>query len=100
MAASMQLYLPAWVRTRGLATYWLAMFGGQALGSVVVGDGASEWGLGGAYFASAAALVLGATMARWLPVSQLDHIDRTPSTHWPEPNLVVDPVDIGGEVVI
>jgi len=36
-------------------------------------------------------LVAGATTANWLPVIQLDHIDRTPSRHWPEPNLVVDP---------
>jgi predicted MFS family arabinose efflux permease len=100
MAASMQLYLPAWVRARGLATYWLAMFGGQAFGSVVVGAVASNWGLGTAYLGSAAVLVLGATMVTWLPVRQLDHVDRTPSTHWPEPNLVVDPEDIGGEVVI
>ncbi|BEP13884.1 MFS transporter [Acidothermaceae bacterium B102] len=100
MAASMQLYLPAWVRARGLATYWMAMFGGQAFGSVVVGAAAARWGLGTAYLVSASTLALGATLAAWLPVIRFDHLDRTPSMHWPEPSLVVDPHQMGGEVVV
>jgi predicted MFS family arabinose efflux permease len=100
MAASMQLYLPAWVRARGLATYWLALFGGQALGSLLVGAIAATWGLSSAFFTSAGLLALGATFSIWLPVKQLDHIDRTPSVHWPEPQLVVDTDEISGTVVI
>jgi MFS family permease len=100
MAASMQLYLPAWVRARGLATYWLALFGGQALGSLLVGAIAATWGLSSAFLTSACLLGLGATFAIWLPIKQLDHIDRTPSTHWPEPQLVVDTEEISGMVVI
>jgi predicted MFS family arabinose efflux permease len=100
MAASMQLYLPAWVRARGLATYWTAMYGGQALGSVLVGALAANIGLRFAFLASAVVLGLGATLAIWLPLRQLDHVDRTPSAHWPEPHLVVDPGEITGEVIV
>jgi predicted MFS family arabinose efflux permease len=100
MAASMQLYLPAWVRARGLATYWMAMYGGQAVGSVLLGAVAQRWGLGTAFFVSALLLALGATMPFWLPLRQLDGIDRSPSIHWPEPQLVVDVEEIDGEVVV
>jgi predicted MFS family arabinose efflux permease len=100
MVSCMQLYLPAWVRARGLATYWLALFGGQAMGSIALGAVAAEWGLPSAFLASGLLLGIGALLAIWLPIAPMDHIDRTPSMHWPEPELVVDSDDINGEVMI
>lgn len=43
---SVQAFLPAWVRTRGLSYYQLVLYGCTALGSVLVGVAADVFGLG------------------------------------------------------
>jgi hypothetical protein len=43
--ASLQLFLPAWVRGRSLAIYTIVLFGGQALGAIVFGALADTLGL-------------------------------------------------------
>ena len=43
--AAMQLFLPGWVRARGLSAYQIVVFGGQALGSLLWGLVAGQLGL-------------------------------------------------------
>lgn len=100
MAGALQMYLPAWVRARGLSLFTLALFGGQAIGSLVVGWVAHAFGITSAFVGSGIVMAAGATLAFWLPLKGLDDIDRTPTAHWPEPNLIVDPEDMGGEVAV
>lgn len=95
-----QVYLPAWVRARGLALMSLSQFGGQAIGSMIVGFVADLFGLTTAFVGSAVVMFLGASLALWLPIHELEHVDRTPTQHWPEPDLIVDPDDFGGEVTV
>ena len=43
--ASLQLFLPAWVRGRSLAVYTIVLFGSQALGALIFGALAGLLGL-------------------------------------------------------
>jgi predicted MFS family arabinose efflux permease len=100
MAAAMQIYLPAWVRARGLAMFSVAVYGGQALGSLLSGWAVVRWGTTPALVLGAGLLLAGSTAALWLPLRNLGQLDRTPSISWPDPELVVDPDELGGEVVV
>lgn len=100
IGGAVQVYLPAWVRARGLALMALSQFGGQAIGSVIVGVAADAFGLTVAFIGAAVVMFFGAALSLWLPIHELEHIDRTPTQHWPEPDLIVDPDDFGGEVTV
>lgn len=87
---SAQLALPDWVRARGLAIYLMVFFGSMSLGSVIWGLVASEVGICNAIFVAAITLGLGTFLTRKLKLSQGEVLDLTPSSHWPEPIVVVD----------
>lgn len=99
-AGALQVYLPAWVRARGLAIYSIALFGGQAVGSVFVGWLSDQFSLVIAFAVSAVVMAAGATMVWWLPLKELDGLDRTPIRDWMEPDLVVDPHEADGQVFV
>jgi MFS family permease len=89
--AEMQLFLPEWVRARGLATYQMVLFGSQALGAVAWGLLAQYAGLSSAFLVAGAVLFAGAaTLGIW-PLIDTRGLDRAPSLHWPEPNLTFEP---------
>lgn len=100
MAGAIQVYLPAWVRARGLAIYSCALFGGQAGGALVLGQVAGAASLTVALWVAAAALLCGIPLARWLPLVELDGLDRRPARYWPEPSPEVAADDLHGEVVV
>ena len=91
MAGAMQIYLPAWVRARGLATYSVALFGGQAVGALIIGRVNDEYGLHASFLFASIVMAIGSTQALWRPLKELDDIDRSPALYWPEPELVIDP---------
>lgn len=89
--AEMQLFLPEWVRARGLATFQMVLFGSQALGALAWGLLAEQIGLPGAFLVAGGALLAGvATLGLW-PLIDTRGLDRAPSLHWPEPNLTFQP---------
>ncbi len=89
--AEVQLFLPEWVRARGLATYQMVLFGSQALGAVAWGLLAQYAGLGTAFLVAAGILFAGAaTIGAW-PLIDTTGLDRAPSMHWPEPDLSLEP---------
>ena len=99
--AALQLTLPQWVRSRGVAVYLLVFMGSQAIGSVV-------WGwLGGVLSVStsltiaAVALAAAAASVLLLPLrSGTGVIDRTIDFTWPTPTLIFDPDPSDGPVTI
>jgi len=99
-AGALQVYLPAWVRARGLAIYSMALFGGQAIGSLFVGWLSDQFSLVVAFIVSAVVMAAGATLAWWLPLKELAGIDRSPIRNWLEPDLVVDPQENPGQVLV
>lgn len=80
-----QTALPAWVRARGLALFWVMYTGGMAGGSVLWGQVANWAGIPGALSAAAAGALLGIAATRRYRVGRHDAADLSPSMHWPTP---------------
>ena len=98
--AIVQMFLPRWVRARGLGAYQLVFFGGQAVGALAWGLVAERIGLVDTFLAAAVLTALcAATLARW-PLIETRHLDREPAVFWPEPDLTVEPDPSAGPVVI
>jgi MFS family permease len=91
--ASLQLFLPAWVRGRSLAIYTIVLFGGQALGAIVFGALADTLGLVEALLIAAGLAALAAATIRIWPFFETSGMDRSTAVYWPEPQLApeVDP---------
>ena len=100
LQAGMQLYLPAWVRARGIAALLVATYGGQALGSFVLGLIATRTSAPIGLVVGAFILAAGAALAVWWPLKDLDDLDRSTVRGWTSPELLVDPQEIGGEVQV
>jgi MFS family permease len=98
--SALQLALPNWVRARGLA-YYLAVFqGAQAIGAVVWGTVADLTSAATALLVAAAVLALGALVGLRSPVPDTAGLDRTPSAHWPAPQLMFSPGAADGPVLV
>ena len=98
--ATLQTFLPGWVRARGLAFYVIVLFGSQALGAAIWGVVAGQVGLT-ATFVGAAVVMVGATLAgrRWrLP--DVSGLDRRPAIYWPEATLAFEPDADAGPVLV
>jgi MFS family permease len=89
--AGMQMYLPAWVRARGLSVMMIATFAGQAIGSAlsgwVAGVTSLTWMLG----IAAVFMLGGVALAFLVPLKNLDHIDRSAVPGWVETEFVLTP---------
>lgn len=90
--ASAQIALPAWVRARGMATYLLVFQGGQAIGSATWGTLATHTSLPTTMTVVAVGLAAALVFAsrRHRLATSVD-FDMTPSVHWSEPELAVEP---------
>ncbi|GIE97525.1 MFS transporter [Paractinoplanes rishiriensis] len=98
--AAMQLFLPGWVRGRGLAIYQMVFAGAQAAGALAWGALSDLWGLMPAHVAAAGLMLAGAlTLRRW-PIRDTSGLDREPAVYWPEPHLELDPEEHDGPVVV
>ncbi|MEU4564822.1 MFS transporter [Actinoplanes sp. NPDC023936] len=98
--ASMQLFLPNWVRARGLAVYQIVFAGSQAAGALVWGVLSDLWGLGPTHVIAAGLMLAGAVTLRWWPLRDTSGMNRDPAVFWPEPHLSLDPSDRDGPVLI
>jgi MFS family permease len=97
--AALQLFLPKWVRARGLAVYQMVLFGGQAVGAVIWGAVAATAGLVPAFLISAVAMAGGAATIWLWPFQRIEHMDRS-LVRWPEPQLVISADRQGGLVLV
>jgi MFS family permease len=98
--AELQLFLPAWVRARGLSVYQMVVFGSQGLGAVVWGAVAEPLGLRAGFLIAAAALVAGVASMRFWPLIETAGMERGTTPYWPEPKLAFEaPLDSGPVVV-
>ena len=97
--AIVQLFLPRWVRARGLGAYQLVFFGGQAIGSLLWGLVAEVIGLVDTFLIAAVLTAGGAaTLKRW-PLIETRHLDQEPAA-LPAPDLVIEPDPTAGPVVV
>jgi MFS family permease len=98
--ATMQLFLPGWVRARGLSTYQIVFVGGQGLAALVWGLLAEELGLQAVFLAAAGLMLAGAVSLRWWPLHDIEGMDRSQAMYWPEPHLDFEPAPDDGPVLV
>jgi MFS family permease len=98
--AEMQLFLPGWIRARGLGIYQVAFAGAQAIGSLAWGFLAHAVGLVITYLAAAVLMLLGTVTVRVWPLPDLRGVDRTPAIYWPELQLAHEPDPRVGPVLV
>jgi MFS family permease len=89
--AALQLFLPAWVRARGLSIYQMVLFGTQAVGAVIWGTLAQPLGLVTTFEIAAAVMVAGVATIRIVPLLDTSGMDRNLAVYWPEPHLILEP---------
>ena len=98
--ATMQLFLPGWVRARGLSTYQIVFVGGQGVAALVWGVLAEQFGLVAVFLAAGTLMLAGAISLRWWPLRDIEGMDRSPASYWPEPHLDFDPEPDDGPVLV
>ncbi|WDZ82291.1 MFS transporter [Micromonospora cathayae] len=98
--AAMQLFLPGWVRARGLSVYQMVFAGGQALGAVAWGTLGELAGLVVA-LATAGVVMAGCalTVPLW-PLRDTRGVNRDPAAYWPEPHLTLTAHPRTGPVLV
>ena len=98
--AELQLFLPAWVRARGLSVYQMVLFGAQGFGALFWGFVAAPAGLVTTFLIAAAVMLAGVATTRIWPMIETGGMDRSTVQYWPEPNLVLDAAPDDGPVVV
>ena len=95
-----QTSLPGWVRARALGVYLLVFQSAMAIGAVIWGEVASQFGLRTTMLVAGIALLVGAGATARLRLSGFREVDTTPSNHWPEPSMLVDRHPEHGPVLV
>jgi predicted MFS family arabinose efflux permease len=95
-----QAAAPAWVRARALAVYLLVFQGGMAAGSALWGALAARTGIPIALLVAGAGLVLGLLAATRYRLAGGASLDLTPSLHWPQPAVTIEPAAEHGPVLV
>ena len=88
---SAQTITPSWVRARVMAVYLLVFFGGLAGGSALWGFAAARVGVSTALLFAAVGLVIGLVATWRYRLVGEENLSLTPSMHWPEPIVLIDP---------
>ena len=96
---SLQLFLPVWVRARGLSIYQMVLFGAQGLGALVWGVLGDAFGLTTAFLVAAGLLAAGTASMRLWPLFETSSMDRTTVIR-PDPVVAVDLESGTGPVVV
>jgi MFS family permease len=100
ITGALQVFLPGWVRARGLSMFNVVFAGSQAVGSLVWGLVAQWAGLVPTFVAAAVVMVAGAATVRMWPLPDVEHWDRASVAYWPEPALAYEPDPQEGPVLV
>jgi MFS family permease len=96
----LQLFLPAWVRGRGLSVYQTVLFGAQGFGALLWGVVAAPIGIAPTFLIAAAVMLIGVATMRFWPLIDTAGMDRSTVRYWPEPNLAIEADPDDGPVVV
>src|SRR5207302_4899102 len=91
LTVSAQTVTPSWVRARVMAVYLLVFMGGLAGGSAVWGFVAARVGVSTALLFAAVGLLIGLVATWRYRLIGDQNLSLTPSLHWPEPVVLIDP---------
>jgi MFS family permease len=97
--AELQLFLPAWVRARGLGLYLVVITGSQASGALLWGLVADRAGLEEALLVAAAGVAAGVLLGLMRPIPETEQLDLQPVV-WPEARLAFEPEPLAGPVMV
>ena len=97
---TVQLSTPRWVVGRAMSLYQMATFGSMALGSWVWGLVAESYGPAEALLASAALMLVGATIGLVIELPEHATLNLDPLNRWREPSLALDLKPRSGPIVI
>jgi MFS family permease len=100
ITGALQVFLPAWVRARGLSTFNVAFAGSQAAGSLLWGLVAQWTGLVPTFVAAAVVMLAGAATVRVWPLPDVGHWNRAAAVYWPDPTLAYEPDPREGPVLV
>jgi MFS family permease len=95
----LQLFLPRWVRARGLSVYQMVLFGAQGLGAVVWGVAADAFGLTLTFLVAAGLMVIGTASIPIWPLVDTSGMDRTAVVR-PDPVVAFETDADAGPVVV
>jgi len=95
----LQLFLPRWVRARGLSVYQMVLFGAQGLGAVAWGAVDDAFGLTFTFLVAAGLMVLGAASVRLWPFVDTSGMDRRIVVR-PDPDVTLETDEDAGPVVV
>jgi quinol monooxygenase YgiN len=100
LAAELQLFLPVWVRARGLAIYMITFTGSMTVGALLWGLVAEGLGLQPAFLMAAILVLAGVVAGVFLRLPETGHLDREPAVYWPEARLAIDPEPDAGPILV
>jgi MFS family permease len=100
LAAEVQLFLPVWVRARGLAVYMLVFTGSMTAGALLWGLVAEWVGLQATFLSAAFVLLVGVVGGLALRVPETGHLDPQPVVYWPAARLAFDPGADAGPILV
>jgi MFS family permease len=98
--AELQLFLPVWVRARGLGIYMVGFTGSMTVGALVWGLVAESIGLQTTFYIAAALVLASVGVGVVRRVPETGHLDPEPAVYWPEPRLAFDPEADAGPVMV
>ena len=98
--AELALFLPVWVRARGLAVYMVVFTGSMSAGALAWGLLAEGLGLQITFFVAAAVVVAGVIAGIVWSVPETANLDREPAVYWGEPRVAFDPAPDAGPVLV
>ena len=100
LIAELQLFLPVWVRARGIAIYLVTFTGSMTVGALIWGLVAEGVGLQLTFFTAAVVMFGGVVAGLIWRVPETGHLDREPAIYWPEARLAFDPEPDTGPVLV
>jgi MFS family permease len=100
LAAELQLFLPAWVRARGLAVYTVIFTGSMTAGALIWGLVAEVVGLQVTFLIAAFVVLAGVIAGLVWRVPETGHLDPQPVIYWPAARLAFDPEADAGPILV
>ena len=100
LAAELQLFLPPWVRARGLAIYTVTFTGSLTAGALLWGLVDEGIGLQPAILLAAGAVLASVIAGSFWRVPETGHLDPQPAVYWPDARLAFDPEPDAGPVLV
>ncbi|ARC58618.1 Enterobactin exporter EntS [Frondihabitans sp. 762G35] len=97
---TVQSFLPAWVRSRGLAVYQLVLFGSTAVGSALAGAASSLFGVLPVMVAAGALTAVSAVLLAARPFPSLTGRDRAPMPSTDVPPVTEHDPALQGDVLV